>query len=395
MARNAAQSGMSTPLRAAGLAFAPATIADAEDIAAILRDNPLGGKFRITMERGDNPFAADFGLSDNHVIMLARDPAGIAVGMCERVVYRCYVDGEVVRLPYLGGLRVNASHRNRIGAVRAGFQALREFERVGEADFALTSITADNDKAVRLLTAGLPGLPRYEAAGEYSTFVLGVGTSLLSSLGQRPRQRKGWGSKPSATSIRPATAADLPAIAALLNRENARFDFAPVWSAADLANLGRHSLEPQHFLIAGEAPRLTGCIAVWDQTAAKQTVMRGYPQLVSRFRRLINLASPLTGMPRLPRVGEALRQVVLSHVAVVDDDPALFDFLLDAALAQASARGFDSAILGMASERGLAGRARRRRTIEYRTVLYRVSWPNPSENGEPVTRLPNPELGLL
>ena len=57
-------------------------------------------------------------------------------------------------------------------------------------------------------------------------------------------------------------------------------------------------------------------------------------------------------MPRLPAAGEPLRQVYLSHVAVADNDPALFRAIVDAGLAEAHRRGFAVVLTGLATYAG-------------------------------------------
>lgn len=332
------------------------------------------------MERAPDPLQADSGLSSNHLIVLGHDRRnGALAGMCERTVYPAFVNGTASALPYLGALRVAPAFRNRLHVVRGGFEAVRRLgEKADDLPFALTSITADNSRAMRLLTAGLPGLPHYRPAGGYST------------LAFRARRRR----MPSA--VRRASAADLPAIAALLNRENALFQFAPVWTPQALASLSAHGLRSEHFLIAGDGARLTGCIAAWDQSARRQTVVHAYPKRLGALRPLWNLAAPLTGLPRLPRTGEPLKQVALSHCAADGGDAGVFLSLVDAALSDAAERGFDSGFIGLASSNPLAAQLkRRRRAIEYRTELHTVHWPDRPEPDLDSALPAQPEAGLL
>ena len=200
---------------------------------------------------------------------------------------------------------------------------------------------------------------------------------------------------PKTSSMASPTPAVVSDVAALLNRENARFQFAPVWTPQALASLSTHGLAPGHFLIAGDGARLTGCIAAWDQSARRQAVVHAYPKPLGALRPLWNLAAPLTGLPRLPRTGEPLKQVALSHCAAEGGDPQVFTSLVDAALADAAARGFDSGFIGLAASNPLAAQLKRRRTVEYRTELHTVHWP---DQPEPVLdpALPaQPEAGLL
>jgi len=121
---------------------------------------------------------------------------------------------------------------------------------------------------------------------------------------------------------------------------------------------------------------VSACLAVWDQSKVKQTIVRGYVPWLRRMRPLVNLAAPLTSMPRLPPPGSALRQVYLSHVAIEDDDATGFRALLQAGLSLARRRGFAIALTGFASEHPFAAVVRRQRATEYRSLLHLVHWPD-------------------
>ena len=299
---------------------------------------------------------------------------------CERVVRETFVDGAVTRLPYLGALRIAKSRRHRISVLRGGFEALRvQAERPGELPFALTSITSDNATARRLLTAGIPGLPCYSLAGEFSTFAL------------RPRPCR------IAANIAPARTEDLPMLAAFLNRQNTHYQFSAHWSVDDLMALHRCGLRLENILLMRANGRIHGSIAVWDQMAFRQTVIQRYPDVVRRLRPLINVIAPLTGLPHLPQTGVALRQATFALLAVEDDDAHLFGALLAAALDQACARGLEVAMAGFATARSWRHHLLKHyRTMEYRTSLYLAHWPEAAPAVAALTpRMVHPELGLL
>ncbi len=109
VARTVARSAMTV-----GVSFHLATVADEADIRRLLRENPIGGRYAISVEREPNGLAGTALPDERKTIILARDSAGTAVGLCERIVRPAFVDGERCLLPYLGTLRVAASHRNGI-----------------------------------------------------------------------------------------------------------------------------------------------------------------------------------------------------------------------------------------------------------------------------------------
>ncbi len=336
--------------------FAIATREDEPDLRRLLRANPVGGGYVLGLEREPDAFAADFGLSERHVFVIARRrDTGEAIGMCERLVAPAFVNGRVERLPYLGALRVAGSHRNRIAILKGGFAALRDqAEQADELPFALTSITADNDVAKRVLTAGLKGLPLYTPLAAYSTFLL------------RPRRAA------IAPEITPASDADWPALSAFLQSAMQPRQFAPLWSEDRLRRCG----PADQFLLYRQGGAIRGAVAVWDQRVRKQVVVRGYPKAVGTVRPLVNLAAPILGLPHFPPEGSILAQAFLSHLAAEADDPAILTALVQAGLAEAKRRGLLVAVLGCPSDHPLRSDVRKQwRGVEYQTDLYLVRWP--------------------
>jgi hypothetical protein len=363
------------------LAFSLATESDEPDVRRLLRENRLGGRYQLTLEREPNAFRADFEMAIFQAFIIARSrETGEPVGLCEKVVWPAYVNGKLEQLPYIGALRVSEKYRNRITVLKGGFEALRMLARHdGELPYALTSITSDNALARRILTANLPGLPAYHPVGEFSTFAM--------------RARRA----PADAAVSAGSDADFPEIAAFLCKHNSAYQFSYKWTEASLRGLGAFGLRPEHFLLYRTDGKLRGCLAVWDQRANRQTVMRAYPPVLSRLRPLGNFVAPLIGMPRLPKIGEAVNQAMLSHLAVENDDAEVFRALLSASLCQARARGFDAASMGLASSRLLRDTLlKHTRAIEYRTSLYLAHWPDGAAavaDLKPMT--PHPEMALL
>lgn len=362
------------------IVFSVAGLADEPDVRRLLRENAVGGKYEISLEREPHAFT-DAGPVKAHAFVLARNrDTGQAIGLCERVVRNGFVNGQVHPLAYLGGLRISRDHRHRARILRGGFEALRALaEQPDELPYALTSITSDNAVARRLLTAGVPGLPLYRSVGDFSTFAL------------RPR-RMGL-----VTGISVGSDGDMAALSEFLNRHNARFQFSACWSEKDLRDLLVRGLQPEHFVLARRNGRIVGSLAVWDQTGFRQVVLRRYPPWVGGLRPLFNLAAPIARLPSLPKPGVVLRQATLSHLAVEDDDPVVFAALLDAGLDQTRQRRLDAAIVGFASARPWRNiLLQRHRALEYRTTLYVAHWAAAAGDVDALsTATPHPELGLL
>lgn len=382
MERTVAQGGVSGHGLVFGhIAFAIARREDDADLRRLLRDNATDGWIRLALAREPDAFAIAPVMGRHHGYIIARDQqTQEPVGMCEWSARESFIDGEPRLLAYLGALRVAPRYRHRLGVLRGGFEAVHALlHREQATPYALTAIAADNTSALRLLGANLAGMPTYRPLEAFSTFAL------------RPR--------PGASSdhVERAAAHDLPAIAVCLARSYRQYQFAPVWHARDLADPARNpGLKPEDFLVVRRGPGIAACVALWDQSAFKQTIVFGYAGRMGWLRPLANLAAPLAKTPRLPAAGEPLRQVYLSHLAVDNNDEQLFRALVGTALAEAHVRRFELALLGLATRHSLARVVNRTyRPREYRALLHLVQWGKHESDKLPASRLPHVEIAVL
>lgn len=335
---------------------------DDSEIRRLLRDNPMDGEIRVSLEREPNAFLAAAVEGEPHHTVVAREPStGRIVGMGTRAVWNAFIDGEPRRLGYLSQLRVDRSFRGRRRLLAAGYAALRELRAPDEAPFDLTSIIADNETARRLLGGGVPGLPTYR---ELSGFV----TLVLPAL--RPSRKR------ASVEIEPGRPGRMDEIAECLARNRRRYQTAPFFTAAELTSSERsRGLAPHDFRLALRDGRVAGCLALWDQQGFKQVVVRGYAPRLARWRPWINRLPRSLGIPRLPDPGEALPHATISHVAVDGDDPLIFQALVESAHAEACARGLAYVVIGFAADHPwLPWLERRFRCRRYESVLYTVDW---------------------
>jgi hypothetical protein len=187
-------------------------------------------------------------------------------------------------------------------------------------------------------------------------------------------------------------------LAAVLARNNSRYQFAPCWTAHDLMSPTRvRGLRPADFLVATRRGAIVGCAALWDQRAFKQVTVRGYSRGLDRCRTLINTLGLFVGAPALPAAGDQLAFAHLSHLAADDDDPDVVVGLVAAGCRAAQAAGLDYITIGVSATGPLRDpvcRAFPHRS--YPSVLYVGFWPD----GQPVAdgldaRPSHPEMAIL
>ncbi|HKB08964.1 MAG TPA: hypothetical protein VKF61_11845 [Candidatus Polarisedimenticolia bacterium] len=361
-----------------------ATRADDEDLRRLLRDSPVGGEIRLTFEREPGFFLAPAAEGVTQHTVIARDPSdGRLVGMGSRSILEAFVNGEPRRLGYLSQLRLAPACRGRRRLLAGGYTLLRGTRAPDEAPFDITTIVADNRAARRLLLTGVPGLPTYRPL---ETFV----TLLVPAARRRP-------GRPGLTIERGSTAL-LPEIAACLDRNRRRLQFAPRWpSAGPGAQVPEPGPRSEDFLLAVGRTGVVGCVALWDQSAFKQVVVRGYGKRLARLRPWLNRVSGVLGLPRLPDPGQRLSHAFLSHLAVDDDSVAIFAALIDAARDRARSLEHEGLVLGLASRNPFLREMRRRfRARRYVSLLCAVHGEDGRRAVEALDdRIPHPEAALL
>ncbi len=338
---------------------------DDSELRRLLRETYMPGAITVAMTREPNFFLASTTEGDVHgTLLLQESKSGRAIACAGRSYHDAYVNGQATRLGYISGLRLDRSVRGGKGILHTLFDAAKHHRIADALPYYLTTIIADNHKAIRALTSGWSGLPCYTARGFISSFLFPV-----------PRRKT---RNPAGCSIRQAEARHLPEIAACLQRSNQTFQFAPRWSAEDLASPTRcRDLAPEHFTIVLKGARVKACVAVWDQRPFKQMLVRSYRKPIGSLRPLVNLLGPLAGIPKLPRAGENFPYACLSLLAVDPEEPALFLPLIHAACAAARDRGLANLSLGLAENHPHWRTFKHAiRHIEYRSILYTVHWPD-------------------
>jgi ribosomal protein S18 acetylase RimI-like enzyme len=358
----------------------PARPEDDPELRRLLRDNPMDGEIRVSLEREPNAFLAAAVEGEPHRTIVARDH-GAVIGMGSRSVWNAFVNGEPRRLGYLSQLRVDRAFRGRPRLLAAGYDLLRSMRGPDELPFDLTSVVADNQTARRLLGAGLPGLPVYRELEGFVTMVIPT----TSRAKKAPRIIRGG---------RGAVAE----IADCLERNRQSYQFAPRFIGDDLLSPQRsRGLAPEDFFLALLGGEIVGCLALWNQSAFKQVVVRGYAPRLARWRPWMNRVAPLFGAPRLPDPGEILPHAYLSHLAVDRDDLGLFQALIEAAYAEARSRRYAYVVIGLASRHPWLPWLRRRfRPREYASILYAVHWPDGADAVAALDRrVPHVEVALL
>lgn len=335
---------------------------DDAGLRRLLATNPVSGKVRVTFEREPDYFAACPTMGRFQQVLVARErETGALAGVACRATRPLFVNGEVREVGYLGQLRVDRRFRGR-WLLSGGFEALGQLHADGRTAFYLTTIIEKNSVARGLLVERpRPRFPRYQSLATIRTLALRV---------RRSRTTTPAG-------IAPARPEQLAEVAAFLRTEGAHRQFFPVLEEGDfLAGGTTPGLSAGDVFLSRGPAGLRGVLALWDQSAFKQTVVLGYDRGLAVARPVVNAWQAVTGGPRLPAVGEPIRHAYAAFFCVVNDVPECFGSLLDAALAAAARRGLDYVMVGLTEGDPLLPEACRRPHVAYPSELFAVAWPD-------------------
>jgi len=349
--------------RAAGPVFALASRADDAEIRRLLRETPMPGRITLSFEREPDYFReTDLPGVEQRTIIAREGGRVVCAGSC--AIRSRFLNGQTRRVGYLGGLRLAASHAGRFDLLRRGYRFFHDVQRELQVDCLFTAVAADNHRAIRFLERGLPGMPRYDLLGDFLTILI-------------PVPKSGRRSTPEVLGVEPAR--DFREVAECLNHHGARTNFAACWQAEELEALHGLGLATAGTLLLRRPGVAVACAALWDQRAFKQTVIRAYAPPLGFIRPLLNLAAVATGRASLPACGATLAHAVVSPLAVTRDEPEQLQALIGGVSVLAAERRLDWLTFGFPEADPRLNTLRAYRGIrEYRSRLYRVSWP-----GEP------------
>jgi hypothetical protein len=303
-----------------------ATPEDNADLCKIFKSIHLKSSLELTQERDPDffamlrmhlrPYYAFTGLTDDH-----------EVGGCASMPRRLAWDGDdKVESGYLCDLRIAPEYRS-VNALGEAFDAVFEMaEKEYGGELFTTVIFDTNNRAKNALVGKKPGTltekrrlqPRYR---EMTKFHM---TSVhFTTPKPAPSQ-----------AVKEATSADRDelfqflidgqkrrVLGECLDEEflTRRIDTWPGFSLSDF------------FIARNRQGRIVGCLAPWDTEPVKRTRVLGYHGTMAWVRRGYDLMARLRSYPPLPAPGECFRFSFLTHLEIVDDDPAVLTDLLRAA----------------------------------------------------------------
>jgi hypothetical protein len=359
--------------------FERARPTDGAELEEILELQHFTGRIGLAYNRRPDALASFLLEGDPVEVIVCRDGTkGRVAGLGVSAVRSLFVNGLPREVGYLCGLRARPEYIRATTVLHRGYARLRELE-ARPPSFFLTSILEENLYARRLLEKKRPFMPVYAPLCAYTVFAMATG-----SLPRRAAER----------GVRPASASDLTRLVSFLCDHGKGQQFFPVVAENSLGRPPFTTLRVEDFLLCEREGRIAAAAALWDQRSYRQFRVTGYGGLLRLARPLSGLL-PLWGLPALPRAGEDVGYLTLCLMAVSGNDPALFEQLLQGAIA--AAHRVPVLVAGVAAGHPLEAVLAARRHISYRSRIYLVFWPEQGAAASAVRRdVPlHIECGLL
>ena len=276
-------------------AFRLATASDDARLRWLLRDNGMPGWVEMAIEREPSFFAGQDWFGRDWAVLA--EEHGDLVGMYAASVLPACVNGAIEDVGYLGGLRVQAAHRQRIRHLREGYASIRRLAPAPTSvPWWFTVVATANEVARRLLEASLRGLPRYRAIASYSTYAVAAARGRSYALWRR---------------LRPG---ELPSLLTWHRQLAARQQLTPVLDAQRLKRIGTDCL-----WVCTDGNAFVGMALMWNQSAYKQVVARRYRAALRWLRPAYNAYARIARRVVLPAQGAALGQSFIAFLTLAPE----------------------------------------------------------------------------
>lgn len=295
---------------------------DNAELCALFARIHMPGELDICQERDPDFFALRRLHLGEALTAVGVDDEGHLVGCGVIVVLPGWLRGEPVQTGYLADLRVAPGFRGGLNLARAYARIMDHVREQHGAELFTTVIFDGNERARRALTGGgerRAGQPVYRPMTPFE--MISVQFTLPKPAPARHVAR--------------ATGADKDELLDFLVRQQHSRVLGERTDPERL--MQRMAAWPGFsygaFLIARARPggRITGCLAPWDTRAVKRTRVLGYHGKMKLIKPAFDAAATVLGFPRLPRAGDCFDFSFLTHLEVIDDDPAVMRDLLLAA----------------------------------------------------------------
>lgn len=244
-----------------------------------------------------------------------------------------WLEGGPCRVGYLGDLRSRFSASRGAGLARFYGPVLEETAGRRGVDVFLTSVMASNAAALQALVrrrARRVSQPNYTLLRRFSC------VNVYFTRRRAP-------SRASRFTVRRATPADVPALAAMLDADHRARPFGYRYDTGELEHRLAHwpGLGVENCYLAHDGDgALVGCTSAWDASAVKRYQVLAWRGSMRWVKWGYDAMATVLRGPRMPNPGECFRSFYLCNTSIRGEDPAILRALVERVYADHHGRGY-------------------------------------------------------
>ncbi len=321
---------------------------DLEDIKEIFRCGEFDGGIALQYLREPDPVASFEREGEKTIILILRDKLkNKAAGLGACIIRNVYIDGKIMRMGYLTGLKLRPEYRGKILFIPYIYREMYELVG-GQADFYFTTILKENTEARRMLEKPRKLMPLYEYFGDYRVYFCKSGIRLAGTGQYTPRR-------------------------CCRNELEAFFERQARGVDMSLQSIGSYDLENAVHYGLYKGSDLVACGYVLNQQQYKQYVIKNYRGI---YRLISKLPTRFLGYPSFPKINETAN-CACAGLWAENNDAALAHYLWQ--FMRQDAREFDFIMIGLFERHPLRAYFEKTRHIHYDSRCYIVDFEHSKE----------------
>jgi len=275
-----------------------AKVDDNDDLIEIQKKCPQGTDMVINIDRSPDFFARTSPY-ENSMCFVAEVEGNIA-GAAQCAFRELNFGGEQVKAVYEMGYIVDPTYRRR-GIASQLHEAIEEYSREQETELAHLNIVESNTPSMRL----------FEKHG-----FINWGENLETIIMPQKRQ-----SLEKHDVIRPLSENDLPEITQMMNTNYNQYDFyekmTPDSLHAYIERMPGFNIED---IMVYDDEGIKACLGCWDYETVLKIIVVKLNTKLSLLSGTVNLLGKFMDMPKMPQLGESMKQYFLTHAAYTDQE---------------------------------------------------------------------------
>ena len=344
-------------------AFSLAEEKDNPELQEVFNEVQQEGDIRVSFKRHPNIFHSVGTMGQFNQIMVARDSdTGKIIASGIRSIKKVYVNGKEGSIGYYSGLKIKSNYRSSILFGR-GIRQLQVLHQDNRSSAYLITILEGNCAIEKVLTSGRGGLPKAKYLGTYVTYAIDIARS-ASCLSQKDFE------------VRQASRENTKEIFDFLNATNANRQFSPYYSTDEFDSEKKlyRNLHAENFYLSYGGGKVRCAIAVWDQSAFKQSMVTGYSRKMKLIKSIYNPASRYFGLAPLPKEGMEIDNVYLYGNAVEESNADVYQQVLAKIICDCYQKGCKYILAGFHERDFLNKVFSNFISAKIRSHLYIINW---------------------